>query len=285
MIDRTEALVLQVTPFSNTSLVVQWLTATRGKLATLIKGACRPRSAFLGQVDQFYTCDVLFYRRAHGGLHILRECTPIRYRLGFRSDWRAAAAASWVCELASRASDHGHPQPEAYGLATAALDALAAGGAAAPLLFWFELRLLCLLGLAPRLDRCAGCNRRAEGAGALAFSCSRGGVLCPGCAPRAGPAAEAGAQGAEDRPPEGPAEPAPVSADVAAILRRWQAAPLPRTASNSRCTRRQTGEIRDVLGRFLLYHLDVNQAPRRIALEIAGMPPQARPGGIAREDP
>ena len=44
MIARTEGLVLRIMPFSRTSQVVAWFTPDCGRMATLVKGAQRPKS-------------------------------------------------------------------------------------------------------------------------------------------------------------------------------------------------------------------------------------------------
>ena len=61
---KTQGIVLTVHPWSRTSHVVTWLTPDHGPVTTLVKGAVRPKSAFLGQYDLFYTCDILYYARA-----------------------------------------------------------------------------------------------------------------------------------------------------------------------------------------------------------------------------
>ena len=93
MILQDDAIALRIHPFGNTSRVVVWLSATHGKMATMVKGSQRDRSPFLGQYDLFYTCELLFYAREHQNLHILKECFPLKIRPAFRSDWRACAAA------------------------------------------------------------------------------------------------------------------------------------------------------------------------------------------------
>ena len=154
MIAKTDALCLRVTPFSRTSHVVSWLTSDYGRISTVIKGAQRPKSAFLGQYDLFYSCELLFYRRERNGLHIARECTPLDTRPGFRTDWRAAACASYLSDLLSRVSPGGGHAPELHTLAVQAMDFLCEGGSSLPFLFWLELQLLAALGLAPRLAEC-----------------------------------------------------------------------------------------------------------------------------------
>ena len=54
-IERTVATVLRIHPFSNTSQMVVWLAADGRRLVTSVKGAARPKSAFLGRYDLFHT--------------------------------------------------------------------------------------------------------------------------------------------------------------------------------------------------------------------------------------
>ena len=100
---KTEAICLSITPWSKTSHVVSWLTPT-GRIGTVVKGAVRPKSAFLGQYDLNYTCDIVYYARAKGELHALREAVPVEMREGLRGDYRKLALAGYfrrlVAELA-----------------------------------------------------------------------------------------------------------------------------------------------------------------------------------------
>ena len=53
MIARTAAIPLACYPYSSTSRVVHWLTRYHGKVSTLLKGALRPKSPFLGDKQHF----------------------------------------------------------------------------------------------------------------------------------------------------------------------------------------------------------------------------------------
>ena len=96
---KTEATCLRINPWSRTSHVVSWLTPS-GRVATLVKGAVRPKSAFLGQYDLNYTCGIVYYARAHGEAHALRECFPLERRDDLRGDYAALAVASYFRALA-----------------------------------------------------------------------------------------------------------------------------------------------------------------------------------------
>ncbi len=157
MIAATEAIVLRVHPFSRTSHVVTWLSPVFGRLVTSIKGACRPKSAFLGQYDLGYTCELLFYHREHGGVHVARECTPLRLREQLRADWRAAAAAAYLCDLAARVTQPQLAAAEMFDLLESTLDGLAAAAPPATTVLTCELAILRLAGLMPNLAPCAQC--------------------------------------------------------------------------------------------------------------------------------
>ncbi|MFC1453447.1 DNA repair protein RecO, partial [Verrucomicrobiota bacterium] len=184
MIERTEALVLRVTPFSDTSQIVSWLTEHGCRLVTLVKGALRPKSAFLGQYDLYYTCELLYYAKERDGIHIAKECAPLDARPRLRTDWRASAAASYLCGLIHRVTPPGGQHPELYPLAGRSLDFLCSEGAGPALIHWFELQLLGSLGLSPRLGQCSACGLSPTPAAASCAGVARaGGVMrqrrCP----------------------------------------------------------------------------------------------------------
>ncbi len=96
---KTDGIVLAIHPWSRTSHIVTWLTPDHGCVTTLVKGAVRPKSAFLGQYDLFYTCDLLYYARARGDMHALRETTPRNLRESLRGRWRETAIAGYAAGL------------------------------------------------------------------------------------------------------------------------------------------------------------------------------------------
>ena len=97
---KTTGIVIAVRPWSRTSHVVTWLTPDHGPVPTLVKGAVRPKSAFLGQYDLFYRCELLYYAHSSGGIHAIREAVPLDLREHLRGDWRATALAGYAADLA-----------------------------------------------------------------------------------------------------------------------------------------------------------------------------------------
>ncbi len=158
---KTTGIVLAIHPWSRTSHIVAWLTPDHGVVSTLVKGAVRPKSAFLGQYDLFYACDLLYYARATRGgeLHALREVKPLRLREVLRGRWRETSLAGYVASLVRELAPPGEDSAPWYAFLDNFLDAVAADApddTANPLdapllrkLVALEMELLRLAGLAP----------------------------------------------------------------------------------------------------------------------------------------
>lgn len=228
------------------------LARETGRVWLLAKGAQRPKSPFLGQLDLFYTCEVVFYPRASRVL-VMKECAALETRDALRENWRAAACASYFCDFTSQVTPPGVPHDDLFDLLAAALDALAEKGASTSLLCWYELAALKTLGLGLSLRRCPSCGRdpAADGALRLKVSSRQGGVLCKRC---------------QNREPGSPAR--SITAGALAMLRAWETELRPQTASITVPTAGQAAEIQALLGDFVAYHLDFQLRSRVLTLEI-----------------
>ena len=206
---------------------------------------------FIGQFDLFYTCEILFYEKDTRHTHILKECSPLKMRAGLRGDWKACAVASYLTDLVSRISPARAHHPGLYHALDRALDHLVRHSARPAFLFWFELKLLQLLGLKPRLRHCAQCNMVCRPSRhTIRFAYGRGGILCTGCAS-----------------PDHPYTVA-IAPDVLATLRGWQQARSAQVTIATRSTPRQLREIGILLGLFLQHHLEIELKSRAITLDI-----------------
>lgn len=149
---KTEAICLRIRPWSRTSQIVVWLTP-RGVVGTVVKGALRPKSFFLGQFDLNYTCEIVYYSRARGELHALRECLPLESRDGLRRNWRWLAMADYYRALAEKFAPSGPDAEEWYRLLE---DSLAEPVADEAHLLDFEIKALSLMGLSPAIEAESG---------------------------------------------------------------------------------------------------------------------------------
>ena len=146
---KTKGIVLDIRPWSRTSHVVTWLTPGRGPVATLIKGAVRPKSAFLGQYDLFYTCELVYYARAGGELHAVREASPLHTREFLRGRFRATALASYASYLVKEHCPHSTEAVLWFDFLGDFLDGLGSGTDFERKMVSLETGFLELAGLSP----------------------------------------------------------------------------------------------------------------------------------------
>ena len=145
---KTRGIVLALHPWSRTSQIVTWLTPDHGVVTTLVKGALRPKSAFLGQYDLFYACDLLYYARPHGSLYLPREVVPRKLREHLRGNWRATALAGYAAGLVRDLAPPGGEAAAWYDFFEDFLETLARD-ASLRRLVQLEMAVLRLAGLAP----------------------------------------------------------------------------------------------------------------------------------------
>ena len=146
---KSEAICLDIRPWSRTSHVVSWLTPT-GKVSTVVKGAVRAKSQFLGQYDLNYTCDIVYYARAKGELHALREAVPVEMREELREDYRKLALAGYFRRLVAELAPMGEECLAWYVLLAQILSSLVPHPSS---LVRCELEVLRLSGLAPDFSK------------------------------------------------------------------------------------------------------------------------------------
>jgi DNA repair protein RecO (recombination protein O) len=152
MAESVSGIVLRVRPFSETSLIVQWLTPELGRIATIAKGALRPKSAFRGKLDLFYQADLSINRSLRSGLHILREVVLRETHSPLRKDLARLQQASYAAALIEEVTETDTPIPEVYELMVNFLHRIIATPALPLTIFAFELRLLDISGIAPDLE-------------------------------------------------------------------------------------------------------------------------------------
>ena len=76
--EKTEAIVLRLVPWSETSLIVTLWTRDFGKLSAIAKGARRPKSPFESALDLLAQTSVVFYPKSGDVLDLLTEAKLVR---------------------------------------------------------------------------------------------------------------------------------------------------------------------------------------------------------------
>ena len=168
--DDEPAFVLHTYPYRETSVIVETLTATRGRVALLARGARRPRSELRGAIQAFQPLTVSW---AGGGE--LKTLT--------RADWRGGlplvAGSALLCgfylnELLLKLVPRDDAHPRLFDGYEGALRDLASGAEQAPVLRRFELRLLAELGYAMPLTHEADSGRPIDPSARYYYAFERG---------------------------------------------------------------------------------------------------------------
>ena len=153
MDERSQGLILRTRLLTETSLIVDWLTPELGRVATVAKGARRPKSPFRGKLDLFYEADFSFARSPRSELHNLREVVLIDTHARLRHNLGWIQQASYCTAFIEQTTERETPLSEVHGLLASLLAHLADRPPNPRTLFAFELKMLELLGQQPDLTK------------------------------------------------------------------------------------------------------------------------------------
>src|SRR5438552_2182974 len=142
MDERALGLVLRLYPLTETSLIVHWLTPDFGRLATVAKGARRPKSPFAGKLDLFYLADFTFNRSRRSELHTLKEVSLRETHLFLRKELGHLRQASYCATLVELTTERETPLPRIFDLLAGLLEDMRGHPPEAQTIFAFELKLL-----------------------------------------------------------------------------------------------------------------------------------------------
>lgn len=146
--EATRAILLRRIPWSETSLIVTWLTESFGAIRTTARGARKPGNPFAGRLDLFFRADITFVPSRRGGdLHELREVGVPEPFDASRAGGAGLYMAAYFADLAGHCAPSMHPAPEIFDLLVRALGFLQDKPASEAALLHFEKEMARLLGV------------------------------------------------------------------------------------------------------------------------------------------
>lgn len=149
MEERAKGLIVRTRPWTETSLIVHWFTREQGRLATMAKGARRPKSPFRGRLDLFYLDELVFHRSRRSDLHLLKEVHLLSTHPGLEAE---ADRLRLACEAVRRLEQVTEPEsaiPAVFDLLLGLVQHLNEHPARRRLLLAYEVRLAMALGWDP----------------------------------------------------------------------------------------------------------------------------------------
>ncbi len=179
MFETVRGLVLRQVRYKEADLILTLLTAGHGKMTVKARGALRKSSKTSAASQALcYSEFTLFGNR---GRWTANEGSCLEQFLGLREDISQLALGAYFAELLDTVCQEDEPDGPALQLALNALYALSRGiYGPAQVKAVFELRLMCLEGFQPEVDRCGVCGRP-DVQGPM-FSPASGAVHCRACA-------------------------------------------------------------------------------------------------------
>ena len=147
MSESLNGIILRRVRYSDTSLIITWLTDSHGRLKTMAKGALRQKSLFAGKLDLFFHCDLMLSLSRKSDLHLLREVSIRTTFDQIRTDYLKISAASYFVELIEEVTESDHPVTDIYRLLLRALGYLDSKTPEPRGVLFFESELCNCLGL------------------------------------------------------------------------------------------------------------------------------------------
>lgn len=178
----TDALVLRTVAYRDADLIVTIYTRDRGRLSALARSARKSRKRFGACLGLFTVSRVDLTSRRNAELWTMASADLVRTFGKLASDMACYAHASYGTELARELTPVEVPDERVFDRLVELYNELESGGASVTMLRAFELEMLELMGLAPVLDRCVGCQRGDIDSRGAVLDPARGGVCCPDCA-------------------------------------------------------------------------------------------------------
>jgi DNA repair protein RecO (recombination protein O) len=145
--ETSKAILLRKRKLSDTSLIITWYAESLGRIATVAKGARRPKSVFAGKLDLFFEVEIQIARSRKSTLHTLTEAVLRNPFGGIRSNFLRTQTASYFVELIELCTEPDHSAPELFHLLQRAFGFLDAQDAGLRAVRHFETELARLAGV------------------------------------------------------------------------------------------------------------------------------------------
>lgn len=116
-------------------------------MKTVAKGALRPKSAFAGKLDLFFSGEISVARSRKSELHVLREVSISNWRQGIRRQYLTTLMAGYFCQIVEAGVEPGHCDEPLYDLLKRGLNFLEKEDPTMKAMLHFEKQLAEILGI------------------------------------------------------------------------------------------------------------------------------------------
>lgn len=182
-IETTDVVILKQTPFGETSRIITLLSRDFGLLRGVAKGVRQQSSRLARFLEPLTEVELVLYYYTDRDLHLISKSSELNPFHQLRSNPLRLAHSLVIVEHVLRLLPAEDPSPQIYELLVESLRLLDEGAVNERfVLLAFRVKLLHLLGIAPRLEGCITCGKKLTSRVNIFFP-SQGGFICEECPP------------------------------------------------------------------------------------------------------
>jgi DNA repair protein RecO (recombination protein O) len=184
MIVKTEAIVLSAMKYRDTSKIVRLYTREFGKISVIAKGARNGKSKFRSALEPMSHVSTVIYKTDNRDLQLLSQCDAIESFRHLSEEMEKMYAVMTAIELVNVVSREEETNETLFDLLLNHIRIVnTATNHSVVALYYFEMKLLELLGFKPELSFCVYCeegmDRKREEK--RSYALARDGILCAEC--------------------------------------------------------------------------------------------------------
>jgi DNA repair protein RecO (recombination protein O) len=189
MITKVEAVVLRKMDFRESSRILTLFTREYGTIAAIVKGARSSYRKFGSSLEPMSHISAVIYKKESRELQLLTDAELIEGFPGIQQRFESLFLSLSVIELTAMVTRHQEKNEQLFDLLLETLRAMeSATNSLIRLFYFFEVRLIGILGFSPSLSGCAGCSRSLNvleqgGEMIVYFDLDRGNFQCGKCMP------------------------------------------------------------------------------------------------------
>ncbi|HHY72978.1 MAG TPA: DNA repair protein RecO [Bacillus bacterium] len=176
MLRKVEGIIIRTNDYGETNKIVTLFTREMGKIGVMARGAKKTQSR-LTSVSQLFIHGH-FLVQIGAGLGTMQQGEMISSFRALREDLYKAAYAAYIVELTDKLTEEKKTNPYLFELLYQTLHFMNEGIDLDILTYIYEMKMLNIAGIYPKLDGCVCCSKAQ---GKFAFSIREGGFVCHRC--------------------------------------------------------------------------------------------------------
>lgn len=180
-INSSTSIIMRVSEFGESDLLITFFTPTEGKIKGIAKGARRSKARFVNCLDIFSLVNLEYSLKKKDSLNFIHSGKLLDAFPGLRKDYKTLIKASYMIELTEILFPWQLPDRNMFDILKNSFEILDKGDSNDMVHVLFELAAMALGGYSIRLDKCSICGREYKGRGTAVFRPDTGGITCMRC--------------------------------------------------------------------------------------------------------